>query len=91
MTNLICGICHEDLYIYYYKSNKCECNVRYHINCIIKWHKINNVCIYCKKKININLEKIKNRYLEHLIVLIIIIIIIITILFNFYNYNNYSI
>ena len=37
-----------------------------------------------KKKININLEKIKNRYLEHLIVLIIIIIIIITILFNYF-------
>jgi len=75
MTNLICGICHEDIYIYYYKSNKCKCNVRYHINCIIKWHKINKSCIYCKKNVDINLRKIKNRYMEKLTIFISIIFI----------------
>jgi len=48
--NLVCGICQEDIYIYYYKSKECECNVRYHIDCIIEWHKINKKCIYCKKR-----------------------------------------
>ena len=80
MTNLICGICHEDIYIYYYKSKECDCNVRYHLDCIIKWHKINKKCIYCKKKVNIDLEKIKNKYIENIFTLISIIISIIFII-----------
>ena len=88
MTNLICGICHDDLYFYYYKSNKCDCNVRYHLNCIIKWHIINKTCIYCKKKININLNKIKNKYIENVIILLsFILIIIIYFIFIVYNIN----
>ena len=79
MTNLICGICQEDIYIYYYKSKQCDCNVRYHLDCIIEWHKINKTCIYCKQKMNIDLNKIKNRYIENIIILIIILIIIIII------------
>ena len=83
MSNLICGICHEDIYIYYYKSKECECNVRYHLDCIIQWHKINKTCIYCKKKVNIDLEKIKNKYIENIFILISIIIsIIFIILYN---------
>lgn len=80
MSNLICGICHEDIYIYYYKSKECDCNVRYHLDCIIKWHKINKKCIYCKKKVNIDLEKIKNKYIENIFTLISIIISIIFII-----------
>jgi len=87
MTNLVCGICHEDIYIYYYKSKECECNVRYHIDCIIKWHKINKKCIYCKKNVDIDLRKIKNRYGEHLIVLISIIILYF-VLFYIYVIND---
>ena len=82
MTNLKCGICQEDIYIYYYKSKQCDCNVRYHLDCIIEWHKINKTCIYCKKKVNIDLNKIKNRYIENIIILIIIIIIYILLLNN---------
>ena len=77
MTNLICGICQEDIYIYYYKSKQCDCNVRYHLDCIIEWYKINKTCIYCKQKMNIDLNKIKNRYIDNIIILIIILIIII--------------
>ena len=80
MSNLICGICHKDIYIYYYKSKECDCNVRYHLDCIIKWHKINKKCIYCKKKVNIDLEKIKNKYIENIFTLISIIISIIFII-----------
>ena len=85
MANLICGICHEDIYIYYYKSNQCKCNVRYHYDCIIEWHKINKTCIYCKQKVNIDLNKIKNRYIEKLIIFINIIFIILFLLY----YINY--
>jgi len=81
MSNLICGICQEDIYLYYYKSNKCNCNIRYHISCAIKWHKINKVCIYCKTKDNINLQKKNNRYWEHIIVLINILVIIFIVLY----------
>ena len=83
MTNLICGICHEDIYIYYYKSKECECNVRFHIDCIIKWHKINKKCIYCKKNVNIDLRKIKNKYWEKIIFLISFIFIILYFIFIF--------
>ena len=82
MTNLICGICQEDIYIYYYKSKQCNCNIRYHLDCIIEWHKINKTCIYCKQKMNIDLNKIKNRYIENIIILIITIITIIFLLNN---------
>ena len=68
------------IYIYYYKSKECDCNVRYHLDCIIKWHKINKKCIYCKKKVNIDLEKIKNKYIENIFTLISIIISIIFII-----------
>lgn len=76
MTKSICGICHEDIYLYYYKSNKCKCNVRYHLSCIIDWYKINNVCIYCKNIDNTDVNKIRNKFYEIFILLISIIIII---------------
>lgn len=84
MTNLKCGICHENIYLYYYKSDKCECNVRYHISCAIKWHKINKICIYCKKKTTINLEKNINRYLEHIVIFINILFMSFILYYNLY-------
>lgn len=50
MTNQVCPICLENIYLLYYKSKRCKCNVRYHLSCINEWYKIDNVCLYCKKR-----------------------------------------
>ena len=38
MTNLIWNLSGRYIY-YYYKSKQCNCNIRYHLDCIIEWHK----------------------------------------------------
>lgn len=71
MTNQICPICLEKIYLLYYKSKKCKCNVRYHLSCINEWYKIDNVCLYCKKKdtnTTIDITRIINKYIELLVI-----------------------
>jgi len=71
-----CGVCDENIYIFYYKSKKCKCKVYYHLDCIKKWYKINNVCIYCKKKDETNVLKIQNKKYEYICILMSIIYIL---------------
>jgi hypothetical protein len=85
MTKFICPICLNNINIFYYKS-KCKCNIKYHYTCINDWYKINNICVYCKKKDNTNINNIINTYLESFIkIFTIIFIIIIIILYIYYG------
>ena len=84
MKNNICPICLSNINILYYKSKTCNCNIKYHLNCICNWYKVNNICIYCKKKDTNTYKNIEvkiNKYLE-----IIILITILTIIFILYIY-----
>ena len=89
MKNYACPICLMNINLVYYKSKSCKCNIRYHLNCIHDWYKINNICIYCKKKdINTykNIEYKINKYLELFIIISSLIIIIILYIY----YENYK-
>ena len=54
-----CAICFEEIYMPYYKSPSCNCNIYYHLNCIEKWYNINKSCIICKKKDEFSLNKLR--------------------------------
>ena len=89
MSNIVCPICLENIYILYYKSKQCKCNIRYHLSCVNKWYKINNICIYCKKKDNknnIDIDGIINKYIELFIIFINFIIFFILYIY----YANYK-
>ena len=89
MTNLVCPICLENIFILYYKSNNCNCNIRHHLSCICNWYKISNVCIYCNKKDKKNyrdIQKIINKYNEIFIIFINFIIFFILYIY----YENYK-
>ena len=76
-----CGICLQPIYLIYHKSN-CKCRCYYHIDCVISWYNINNSCIYCKKKDNININyliKKQNKFYQ-----LISYFIILSILFIFF-------
>ena len=83
MSHLICPICLDKINIFYYKSKSCNCNIRYHLNCVYTWYKINNICIYCKKKDNkSNIDSIINKYIELFIIFINFIIFFILYIYN---------
>jgi hypothetical protein len=81
--NFTCPICLDKIQIFYYKSKNCNCNIRYHNECVIKWHKISKTCIYCGKKINIDLNKIRNKYYEYIVIILNLIIILFYYLFYY--------
>ena len=82
---MICGICLENIYFSYYKGN-CDCKCYYHIDCIKEWYKKRKICIYCKKKDNINIRDIgkkQNQLIENILLLLACLVVILTL-----NYNN---
>ncbi len=74
-----CNICLEDIFMFSYKS-KCKCNLHYHYECIEEWYRYKNCCIICKKKDNTNIQYIKSKLYETIILFIFIFCII---LYNF--------
>ena len=88
MSHLICPICLDKINIFYYKSKSCNCKIKYHLNCVYNWYKINNICIYCKKKdkkTSIDINKIKNSLLEiYVICIVVTVLFLIFILINIY-------
>ena len=79
--NFTCPICLDNIHIFYYKSKNCNCNIRYHNNCIIKWHKISKKCLYCGQETTIDLDKIRNKYYEYMLIIISFVIILLYSLF----------
>ena len=65
----ICPICLDNIYIFYYKSNNCNCNLRFHYNCIINWYKYNSCCILCKTEDKTNVLKKKNKDYEKILLI----------------------
>ena len=68
-----CGICLQPLFIFYYKG-KCNCNVRYHYECILKWYKIKKRCIYCGKCDTNEIALIKYKYYKYVNIICIFFI-----------------
>lgn len=84
MSNYICPICLSNIYIIYYKSKSCNCNIRYHLDCVYKWYKINNICIYCKKRDKNTYKNIQikiNKKLEIIVFFLNLIIIFILLIY----------
>ena len=71
-----CGICLDEIYLPYFKNNKCKCKIYYHLKCIQKWHSLKKGCIICKKDISSfkNIIKIHNRIYNCLFIFILCII-----------------
>jgi len=89
MKNYICPICLSYVNLIYYKSKNCKCNIRYHLNCVYNWYKVNNICIYCKKKDNNTYKTIECKINKNFEMIIIIIILIIIFIYYIY-YANYK-
>lgn len=92
---LKCNICMEPIYIFYYTrytnkniinpdySNKCNCKLYFHIDCILEWYKYSRKCIICNKvdlKTNQEIRKQYNKSME----LFILFISSLVSLFSFY-------
>ena len=74
-----CAICLDEIYMPYYKSSSCNCNIYYHLSCIEKWYNINKSCIICKKKDNFSLKKLRtihNKIYEFLFNIFLIILLL---------------
>ncbi len=80
-----CPICYNHLGVFYFKC-QCNCNAKYHINCIQSWLKQCPVCPLCRqyqKQEYINKRiRVQNRIYEVLILLSSVFIICIAYIIN---------
>ena len=86
--NMNCGICLQPISIFYYKG-KCDCNVRYHYECVISWYRYNKICIFCKKNDCINLRFLEYRYNKLLTTILILFFSSLFIIFCVIRYIDY--
>ena len=78
-----CGICHQNIYIFYYKG-KCKCKVYYHFDCVKHWYSISKTCIYCREIDKTNFKNIiykNNKIIESVIILSIFSFILLILLY----------
>ena len=78
---IICPICLDKIYIFYYKC-KCNCKAQYHLDCINTWFEKKQYCPICKKPDLTNTNKFINKIYKFYEACLIFLILILLLTFN---------